>query len=279
MASYPNSIYSPRIVENRSGVSFNPNKTNVFFAEDKNNSDAEIVAIETELGLNPKGTKASVRARLDDIDSALAGKQPSGDYITGLTGDVVATGPGSVPATIANNAVTNAKAAQMATKTYKGRTSAGTGDPEDVPVATLKTDLALTKADVGLGNVDNTSDATKNAAVATLTNKRITPRIFSTTSSSTPTPASDSIDMYILTALSTSATFGAPSGSPTQGQKLIIRIRDNGTARALSWNSIYRGGTDIPLPTTTIASKTMYLGFIYNINDVKWDLVALTNGI
>ena len=32
----------------------------------------------------------------------------------------------------------------------------------------------LTKADVGLGNVDNTSDATKNSAVATLTNKTLT---------------------------------------------------------------------------------------------------------
>ena len=43
----------------------------------------------------------------------------------------------------------------MATKTYKGRTTAGTGDAEDVPVATLKTDLALTKSDVGLSNVTN----------------------------------------------------------------------------------------------------------------------------
>jgi hypothetical protein len=33
--------------------------------------------------------------------------------------------------------------------------------------------VVLTKSDVGLGNVDNTSDATKNAAVATLTNKTI----------------------------------------------------------------------------------------------------------
>lgn len=40
--------------------------------------------------------------------------------------------------------------------------------------AQLKTALALVKADVGLGNVDNTSDATKNAATATLTNKTIT---------------------------------------------------------------------------------------------------------
>ena len=40
--------------------------------------------------------------------------------------------------------------------------------------AAFKTLLALVKADVGLGNVDNTSDATKNAAVVTLTNKTLT---------------------------------------------------------------------------------------------------------
>jgi hypothetical protein len=34
--------------------------------------------------------------------------------------------------------------------------------------------VTLVKGDVGLGNVDNTSDATKNAAVATLTNKTLT---------------------------------------------------------------------------------------------------------
>jgi hypothetical protein len=67
------------------------------------------------------------------------------------TGDV----SGATVLTIANDAVNNAKLANMATKTYKGRTSAATGDPEDVPVATLKADLALVKSDVGLGNVDN----------------------------------------------------------------------------------------------------------------------------
>lgn len=37
----------------------------------------------------------------------------------------------------------------------------------------INTPTGITKADVGLGNVDNTSDATKNSAVATLTNKTI----------------------------------------------------------------------------------------------------------
>lgn len=35
----------------------------------------------------------------------------------------------------------------------------------------VKTDLVLVKGDVGLGNVDNTSDAAKNSAAVTLTNK------------------------------------------------------------------------------------------------------------
>lgn len=37
----------------------------------------------------------------------------------------------------------------------------------------VKTSLSLTKADIGLGSVDNTSDATKNSASATLTNKTL----------------------------------------------------------------------------------------------------------
>lgn len=47
-------------------------------------------------------------------------------------------------------------------------------------VATAKANLALVKGDVGLGNVDNTSDATKNAAVATLTNKTLTSPVVNT---------------------------------------------------------------------------------------------------
>jgi len=46
---------------------------------------------------------------------------------------------------IDNDAISNGKLADMLTKTYKGRTAGSTGDPEDVPVATLKTDLNLVK--------------------------------------------------------------------------------------------------------------------------------------
>jgi len=105
------------------------------------------------------------------------------------------------------------------------------------------------------------------------------PRTVTITSSATPTPNAGITDIYTVTALAEAAAFGAPTGTPVNGQKLIIRIKDNATARALTWNAIYRAGTDVALPTTTVVSKTMYCGFIYNSTDSKWDLVAVTNNI
>lgn len=49
---------------------------------------------------------------------------------------------------IANDAVTNAKLANVATATIKGRATAGTGDPEDLSAAQVKTLLALVSADI-----------------------------------------------------------------------------------------------------------------------------------
>lgn len=62
--------------------------------------------------------------------------------ITDLTGDVTASGPGSAAAVIANNAVTNAKAADMAAGRIKMRlTGSGTGDPIDATANQLATTL------------------------------------------------------------------------------------------------------------------------------------------
>jgi len=92
-------------------------------------------------GSNNPGLKGLVVAPvLGDIGKFLKGDGTwgtpagGGGGITDLTGDVTATGPGSVAATIAADAVTNAKLADVATQTFKGRTTAGTGDPEDLTV-------------------------------------------------------------------------------------------------------------------------------------------------
>lgn len=88
---------------------------------------------------------------------------PDGDY-----GDITVSGSGAAW-TVDNGAITLAKQADMATGSVVYRKTAGAGAPEVQTLATLKTDLALVKGDVGLGNVDNTSDANKPVSTATQT--------------------------------------------------------------------------------------------------------------
>lgn len=150
----------------------------------------------------------------------------------------------------------------------------------------ISTPTGIVKGDVGLGNVDNTSDATKNSASAVLTNKtliaisNVVEEITTTASSSTPTPTGGSLRNYFtVTALAANATIGAPTGSPVDGNKLFIRIKDNATPRTLAFNAIYRFSSDLAAPSTTVTSKTLYMGFIYNGVDSKWDMLALLNNV
>jgi hypothetical protein len=106
----------------------------------------------------------------------------------------------------------------------------------------------------------------------------VTPRIATVTSSATPTPDVDASDVYAVSALAVPATFGAPTGTPVDMQRLLIRINDNGTSRALSWNAAYRACASLALPTATEAGKTMYLGFLWNADDSKWDFLSVLDG-
>lgn len=108
----------------------------------------------------------------------------------------------------------------------------------------------------------------------TLTNKRVNPRIGTTTSSSTPTPDCDSHDQYNVTALAAAAAFGAPTGTPVDGQHLRIRIKDNGTARATTWNAIYISSGVATLLATTVINKTHLVDFVYDSVATKWVCVA-----
>lgn len=108
----------------------------------------------------------------------------------------------------------------------------------------------------------------------TLTNKRITARVQANTSVATDTPDWDQYDIDTITAQAAAIAFAAPAGTCTQGQKYIIRIKDNGTARAITFNAIYRA-VGVTLPTTTVISKTLYMGGFCNTTDTKVDIVAV----
>ena len=97
-------------------------------------------------------------------------------------------------------------------------------------------------------------------------------RVQTVTSSATVTPVSTN-DLVIITAQAAGLTLANPTGTFTEGQALMIRIKDNGTARTIAFDTNYRA-IGVTLPTTTVISKTLYLGIIYNATDGKWDIVG-----
>lgn len=82
----------------------------------------------------------------------------SGALSDGTFGDIVVSGTGTV-LTVGAGAITLSKMANMATASILGRNTAGSGAPEVLSAATVKTILSL-------NNVTNTSDANKPVSTA-----------------------------------------------------------------------------------------------------------------
>jgi hypothetical protein len=98
--------------------------------------------------------------------------------------------------------------------------------------------------------------------------------------SGTLTINTDVTDLYIAQGLTGAITL-TTSGTPTNGQKLLIRLEDNGTARSISWTTGSTGfrAIGVTLPTTTTAAKITYVGAVYNSTSPtyppSWDVVAV----
>jgi hypothetical protein len=113
--------------------------------------DLTAAQVLTLLGLATVATSGSA----SDLSSGTlpAGRMPA------HTGDVTSTA-GTVGLTITANAVTNAKAAQMAASTIKGNNTAGTANAADLTVAQTKALLAIVATDVsGLATVATSGSA------------------------------------------------------------------------------------------------------------------------
>ena len=145
-------------------------------------------------------------------------------------------------------------------------------------ISALPEDTSPTTDDFGT-SLDNLSNSTKkvrwlNILSLTVVTPQMVAPVNSVTSATTITPVTTS-RMTVITALANDAAVAAPTGTtPADGQALTIRIKDNGSARALSFNVIYRA-VGVTLPSTTVASKNMYLSFSYNTPDATWDLLAV----
>lgn len=149
---------------------------------------------------------------------------------------------------------------------------------------TMTGSLALTGARVTKGwftDIESTNVPTVGgvalptaSSTTTFTNKRITKRTGTTTSSATPTINTDNVDFYSLTAQAVDITSFTTnlSGTPTEGQTLWIAITGT-AARAITWGASFEAST-VPLPTTTVSTSRLDVGFIWNTVTSKWRCVA-----
>jgi hypothetical protein len=135
--------------------------------------------------------------------------------------------------------------------------------------------VSIANTDVsGLGTLATQSGTFSGTSSGTNTGDQtfLNARVQTVTSSATVTPTNLN-DLVIITAQAVGLTLANPTGTFTEGQALMIRIKDNGTARTIAFDTNYRA-IGVTLPTTTVISKTMYLGIIYNATDSKWDVLG-----
>ena len=101
-------------------------------------------------------------------------------------------------------------------------------------------------------------------------------RVTEITSSANPTINTDNYNAVTITAQAediASMTTNL-SGTPTNFQSLLIRIKDNDTARAITWGESFQSGS-ATLPTTTVVGKTLLVGLKYDSVDNKWTCEAV----
>lgn len=155
-------------------------------------------------------------------------------------------------------------------------------------------EITLKKIDVSLNAVTvlGTIDGGTNFALSTqhqwvtvvstgvsgvwqIKNRSPHPRTLTVATATTATIDPATTDVGTLAALASAVTFAAPGpGIPTDGQTLLIRIKDNGSPRAITWNAIFRA-MGVTLPTTTVLGKWLYITCVYNKGDSKWDVIEV----
>ena len=208
---------------------------------------------------------------------------------------------GSTAISLGGTATTIAGLTSVTSTTFVGALTGNASTATSATTATNTTNIAITDNTSSSstyypvlsvnssGNNPATTSSTKlsfvpstGALTASLINgTRINPRISSTTSTATLTVNSDSYDQAVLTAQAVALSVAAPTGTPVNGQKLTLRFKDNATAQTISW-TITSGGFRVigcTLPTTTVISKTIYIGCIYNSDDTFWDVVSVAQQI
>ena len=160
--------------------------------------------------------------------------------------------------------------------TFNGKASSG-ANSDITSITGLTTDLTIAQGGTGASTLAGASIPTYTST-NTFTNKRITARVKTFSSDATPDIDSDDYDAVTITAQTEAITDVNMSGTPTNFQKLIFRIRDDNDAGgyAITWGDDFEDA-GVALPIITVADKILTVGFIYNTVTSKFGCVAVAN--
>ena len=188
---------------------------------------------------------------------------------------------GQIYITIKHSEVTSPVTADIdalytAVKGYIDVSSGGGGTDANAVHVNAANEITAITEKTTVANIDEFIIEDSGASFVKKSIKRkaiVNPITITTASTATLTIDSDVNDFIVVTAQAEALTIAAPTGTPVEGQKVIVRIKDDGSARGITFNAIFRA-IGVTLPTTTVASKITYLGLVYNSTDTKWDIVA-----
>lgn len=113
------------------------------------------------------------------------------------------------------------------------------------------------------------------ATTQTLTNKRVTKRVVSTTQSATPSVNTDNGDIFEITALAQAITSMTTNltGTPVDGDVMMVQITDNGTARAITWGAKFASFA-AALPASTVVSTMLPVLFQWSAASSVWNCMS-----
>jgi hypothetical protein len=114
--------------------------------------------------------------------------------------------------------------------------------------------------------------AATDTTTTKFSNKRIVRRVVAVTQSATPIINTDNTDVASITALAQAITSmsSSLSGTPSDGDLLEIRIKDNGTSRAITWGASFASSSSTTLPTSTNPSELLSIQFEWDAADAVW---------
>lgn len=95
----------------------------------------------------------------------------------------------------------------------------------------------------------------------------------SVTSASTITPTFYN-DVVDVTAQAADFLIANPTGVVVDKHPILITIKDNGTSRAITFDTQYNV-IGLTLPGSTVPSKMLYIGIVYRSAATKWDVVSV----